>query len=396
MNNFVIKVCCSEWENASRDKRELAVCQELGARVQVLAKLRSDGKTDEEVEGFPVHRITTKPISKRFFKHLNRFVSLFKWAKWLKRQQPAIISGHDLEGMLIAYLSTLFIKRSKKPLLIYDSHEFELGRERNLKKPIKRVLVKTIENFLIKKSSGFIVVSNSIAEKTKEIYRMSYMPLVVRSTPAYWELDVQKIESRRKSILLSFNNKSVKYFVMYHGALYPHRGIENMLRAVSELCEVGCFILGNGSPDYLMALKDRCNELSITDRVLFENAVSMTVLPEYVASADIGFATMEPVTQSYYYSLPNKLFENIQAKTPLIVSNFPELSKVIKDFGIGIAVDPMCVEEIKQAITTILFNSEKRNAIINSLAIAKEELCWEKEKKKLINLYTELFAKINI
>ena len=38
MAKKVLKICCYSWLNASRDKRELSACQELGLKTEVLAK----------------------------------------------------------------------------------------------------------------------------------------------------------------------------------------------------------------------------------------------------------------------------------------------------------------------------------------------------------------------
>ena len=56
----ILKICTSDWKNASRDKRELSVCRELGMDVAVLAKGNVDDKGRvDEVDGFKVLRYTT-------------------------------------------------------------------------------------------------------------------------------------------------------------------------------------------------------------------------------------------------------------------------------------------------------------------------------------------------
>ena len=47
----IAKLCINTWAYASRDKRELAACQELGAEVEVFAKGEHTG-TEEVVDGF--------------------------------------------------------------------------------------------------------------------------------------------------------------------------------------------------------------------------------------------------------------------------------------------------------------------------------------------------------
>ena len=126
MTKKVLKICCYSWLNASRDKRELSACQELGMKAEVLAK----GEGDEcghfsKLDGFDVFKVSTRP-----FPHLpvsvNRILSIGSFAIQAKKMNPDIISGHDMLGVFVGWLSNLM--RTRKAILVYDSHEFELGR----------------------------------------------------------------------------------------------------------------------------------------------------------------------------------------------------------------------------------------------------------------------------
>ncbi len=125
---FILKVCSSTWDKDSRDRRELSVYRDLGNEVAVLAKGNAGDKGREEmVDGFKVYRYTTRPMGEGAPNFINRFAALFTWASFIKKLSPDVISGHDLMPcLLIARMACIF--NSKKPKLIYDSHEFELGR----------------------------------------------------------------------------------------------------------------------------------------------------------------------------------------------------------------------------------------------------------------------------
>ena len=159
----VLKICGGTWENASRDKRELSLYQEMGCDVAVLAKGNLDDKGRKEtIDGFTVYRYTTKPLGEKIPNAINRTISLFAWSCFAKKLNPDIISGHDLlPGLTIAWLSSILSK--KKIKLIYDSHEFEVGRY--AKRGVVAVrLIKWWEGVLIRKSAFTIVVNQSIAE----------------------------------------------------------------------------------------------------------------------------------------------------------------------------------------------------------------------------------------
>ena len=116
----VAKLCINTWAYASRDKRELSACRELGAEVEVFAKGEHTGEKDM-VDGFEVTRISTRPLGERVPNGINRAISVFTWASFMRRQKDIdVISGYDLIALFIAWLSN--IGKRKKATLVYDSH----------------------------------------------------------------------------------------------------------------------------------------------------------------------------------------------------------------------------------------------------------------------------------
>ena len=84
----------------------------------------------------------------------------------------------------------------------------------------------------------------------------------------------------------------------------------------------------------------KLNNSNCSDRIHFLGAVNHNELLTYTASADIGLALIENISISYYYALPNKLFEYIMAGVPILSSNLPQMKKVIDDYQVGKYVDP--------------------------------------------------------
>ena len=385
MSKLVLKICCSTWENESRDKRELSVCRELGADVLVLAKGNSEDKGRiDYVDGFEVRRYSTRPL-KHVPNAINRIFSLVTWARYAKKLKPDIISGHDITGVLIGWMSTWFVFKKNKPLIVYDSHEFELGLSKNQKK-LKWLLVCFCERFFIKRCKFSIMVNDSIAEKVRDIHRMKDSFVVVRNTPLRWELDFEKISEQRNKyadILLTDN----MFIVLYHGAIMKERGVEQLLEAISLVKDVQVVVLGNGEQTYLNYLRDLVVRFNIDDRVLFLSAVPLEELQAYVGAADVGVSLLQGSSENHMLALPNKFFENIQSLTPVIVSDFPEIGKMVDKYEIGIKVAPDSPEQIADAILKLKNDKLFYESCKKNLLFAKEELCWENEKDKLKSAY---------
>lgn len=387
----VLKICVNTWENASRNKRELSVCRELGMEAVVMAKgAPGDSFREETVDGFKVYRFSTRPLgTARWLNVPNRILSLLIWGRNARKFHADIITGQNLPGLFVGYLSNL--GNPHKARLVYDSLEFEIGRI-GRRTRLQTWGITHLERFLMKRCAFSIMVNDSIADEVQHIHRLKARPVVARSVPPCWELDPAETARVRGTFLRELGLPENGFLVIYHGAVVPDRGIENMLRAAAITPGIGTLVLGNaGNPAYLESLRTLCNTLGIADRVLFHPAVSLDALRNYVGAADAEVSVGSGLrSKSYFLSLPNKFFEAIQSLTPLVASDFPEMGKIIRQYGIGIPVDPEEPEEIAAAIRRLRDDREFCAACKENLKHAKEELCWEKEKLALKNAYAAL------
>lgn len=379
---LVLKICAGEWINASRDERELSVYRELGADTVVLAKGGpNDRLKEDEVDGFRVLRLTTRPMSNLPIA-LNRIMSVFLWAEYVKKLQPDVISGRNLGGLAIGWLSTL--TTTSKPLLIYDAHEFEIGRLPESKR-FKRWCVKRLEGFLIRRCAFSIMVNDFIADEVIATYKLKDRPIVIRNVPNLWNVDGDVCNQKRKEFLDSFHNGNVRFILIHHGALLTTRGIEMIIKTAAKLNDVGLVILGNGNPDYVHELGKLAEKLGIIDRIYFHNAVPIDELWKYVGAADAGIIAAPALIKNNLYSLPNKFFENIQSETPIICPNYPAMGKIIEQYGIGATCDPQNLEEMTAAVKQLKDNIAFYKECKDNLYIAKQKMCWEKEKLALVD-----------
>lgn len=391
----VLKICWGPWENASRDKRELSVYRDLGNEVLVLAEgdTQDKGRTDD-VEGFPVKRYSAKPFGVHAPKRVNQISSLFTWAKYAKSLNPDVISGHDYIGWVIGWLSCL--GNTQKPLFIYDAHEFELGRniQRNI---VRHTIIRKLEKFIINRSAFSIMVNDSIADEVQKIYKLKKRPIVVRSTPDYWEIDTAVCRQTRQELMGGTKEQKecadIPFVVMYHGGIMKNRGIETVIRLTAMNPNLRAIILGNGDEYYLELLKEMAAGLGVSDRVLFHPAVPIKKLWKYVGAADLSVMMIEGSSKSYYYALPNKFFESIQALTPIVASAFPEMKKLIEQYEIGLTCAPTDLEELNNCVERIRNDKELYMKYKRNLQNAKEELCWEKEKQILENAFRDCIMK---
>ena len=385
-----LKIVLNKFKDASRDKRELSVVNTFNIDIFIMAKGEYNYKSNSD--GYNVHRRTTRPLGNvNWLVKLNRLISVFTWANYGKKLKPDCISCHDLSALFIGWLSTWFIPKDKKPLLVYDSHEFEIGRNTGGKRSkYAKHIISKVEKYLMKKCAFSMMVNDSIADEVQRIHKLKERPVVVRNIPNYWVVDKNICIKRRKEICARLRVSDNSFIVMYHGGIMRNRGIEVLLASIQRNKNLVAMILGDGEPSYLEQLKQMAEQLQISNRVLFHDAVPIDVLWQYVGAADVGMITIPPASKSYYFMLPNKLFENIQSLTPIIGSNFPEITKIVNKYDIGILVNPENVEEIVDAVEKMRTDKELYYKFKNNLKQAKEDLCWENESKILEEAYAKI------
>lgn len=388
---ILVKIAPVDFTNASRDRRELSVASELGYKIIVISKGNKRCINNDqfwENHFLPTCFLSISPC----FSRINHLISFIYWTTYICRFKADYISCHDIIALGMGYISNLF--RCKKSKLIYDSHEFELARNtpKTSRSKLKIKLLSRIEAFLMKQCALSIMVNDSIAEIVTKIYKLNTKPLVIRNIPNYWNIDSAVCIAKRKRImeLLDISPED-SFMLMYHGIITPNRGIEKVILSLKLLpLNVVFVILGNGLNEYLQNLKLYIQKEGLEKRVLFLPAVTHSDLWKYVGAADVGMVNIDRSCKSYYLSLPNKLFENIQAEIPVIASNFPEISKIVTTYKIGICIAPNDIEGISKAVLEIKTNRELYCTLKNNAVQIKTTLCWEKEKEKLKEAYLNL------
>ncbi|MBN2856806.1 MAG: glycosyl transferase family 1, partial [Candidatus Delongbacteria bacterium] len=100
--------------------------------------------------------------------------------------------------------------------------------------------------------------------------------------------------------------------------------------------------------------------------------------------ADIGLCLIKNSGKSYYYSTPNKMFEFIQAQVPQIASDFPEMKKFVKGFGVGETANPEDKKQISATINSMINDEVKLKEMKNKCREASEKLIWENMENDLL------------
>ncbi len=293
--------------------------------------------------------------------------------KLLFKRNYKILWANDLDTLLAATLAS----QIRQKLLVYDSHElFTELPELNGRNATKKVWT-IIEKMCIKKPKAMITVCKSIADYYNEKYGVS--PFVIRNVPSK-KITAPKV-AREK-----LNLPADKSIVIYQGAVNVKRGIEELIQAVEMLPNVFLIIAGTGDLDAKIQAQIKAS--SAQNRVLFTGRLPYQKLLEYTQNADLGVSLEHNISLSYYYALPNKLFDYIRMKIPVLVNNLPEMKNIIDTYKVGEYITEHTPKAIAQGIKSVLEKPD--NHYFNDLEKASEILNWENETEVLSQILNKV------
>ena len=292
--------------------------------------------------------------------------------KFCRKKTIKCINVHSLSSLVIGVL----IKYFKKSVLIYDTHELET--ETNGSSGIRKKLAKYVERVFIGSADHIFVVSNAIADWYASEYKVK-RPTVILNTPKLYQL--------RKSNILRENLGIAddKVIILYQGGLGYGRGVDLLLSTFKQRKDNNVVIVFMGYGE----LQDKIIQASQqSDRIFFHPAVPPDVVLDYTVSADIGVSLIENTCLSYYYCLPNKLFEYAMYGLPVIVSNMKEMRDFVEKYNMGLVVEENSIDELNIVIDELL--TKDLLTFKNNAREAAEKNAWEIQEQNMLNVYNAL------
>ncbi len=357
-------------------------------RKKIIISVTSDLSTDHRVQktaqafsdaGFMVLLVGRKLRKSLPFQATFRFKrfrllfnsSMFFYAEYNIRlfffllfNKADIFLSNDLDTLLANYLAGKI--RGKK--VIYDSHElFTEVPELN-----GRTTVKTIWKFIEKLCLPNVDASYTVCQSVADFYQKKYNieMKVVRNIP-------ENLQKKNLASKLSFPDKKI---ILYQGALNIGRGIEWIIDAMPLIDNAVLIIIGDG--DISNDLKLQVERLQLQEKVLFLGRIDSKELPSYTVAADLGVCLLKNSSLSYYYSLPNRIFDLMYAQVPILASDFPEISNIIKTYQIGNVIDHYEPNFLAQTIKQMLEQPIEKEAFDNAI----QAFDWENEKQILLRI----------
>jgi glycosyltransferase involved in cell wall biosynthesis len=333
----ILHISNTDIEVDSRIRKELKALSRLpGVCVSVLGVSDANEVGENEVDGARYRKLRMAsrvlkvfPRAVRYFFELIEFT--FKAVAAGLRARPDIVHCHDTFALPAGWI----LKRKLGCHLVYDAHELE--SDKNAQNAILSRSTLLIEKFCWGQVDLLISVSDSIIDWYVRNLGPKPSVLVLNSPVIAAESDSRfDTQGRGSYFHEKYKLPADALVFVYLGMLSSGRGIEICLDAFAAgPKDAHVVFIGFGR------LEQTITEYSKRhSNIHFHAAVPHEHVVPLVRSADYGLCLIEKASLSDYYCLPNKLFEYCFARVPVLASGFPEISRLVEQYSLGVCCDP--------------------------------------------------------
>lgn len=343
---------------------------------------------EEVIDGV---KIVPLPPPKNRFERM--FVNTYKAFKLALKQDADIYQYPDSELHFVAFLLKLFTRK----IVIHDIHEHyskDIMAKSWIPKHYRKAYLfgfNVFERLFVPHLDALIYVVPSIKERYP--YFKNKM-IEVRNYPIqemFASISDNKIESNR-----DYNR------IIFSGVMCPERGIREIIKAfsivVSKIPDAKLDLAGKFSTigsskeeTFKDEIEKMVTKYNLDNNIIIHGSYEQDELTDLLTKSAIGLVLYLPTSGNNVIGLPNKIFEYMACKMPVVCSNFPLYEEVVLRSNCGFSVDPNSSEKIAEKLIALLSDIKLiKDMGLSGYNQVNEKYNWKNEFSKLLNLYETL------
>jgi len=200
-----------------------------------------------------------------------------------------------------------------------------------------------------------------------ELWQMKIAEAIITVTPQLKEMVVSMLGSENVYVIPNGANTEVfsptarisspisQPYVVFFGAMAPWQGIDTILAAAdnpSWPSEVGVVFIGEGTEADAVRRAARVNS-----RIKYMGVLPYRSVPSFVANSIAGLSVQSNVEGRAETGLyPLKVFETMACGRPVIVSDWPGQSDLVRSSSCGVVVAPDDPSKLAEAVAYLASN----------------------------------------
>lgn len=308
----------------------------------------------------------SKPVKRIlvYFKLLGKLINT------LKKINYNLIVINNIDGLILFKLATFkLLKRNKKPkvtLEISDLREFVFS------KSIPNRIIQFIERKLYKKYVDKLIVTS------EKFYSYHFKNFYTKKVFVLENKLLKDINNQKKIKRLQKDKVTIGII----GALFRLNEYRNLIELYKNSNKINIYIYGKG--DCEKQLKNYADKYS--NVYFFGKYNGLTETKKIYEKLDIIYLVYDTTKESLnnQLALPNKLYESMCYKVPLICSENTYLAKIVNLHKIGVSIDCKNNNALEEAVNYVI---ENKNKLTENLENLNENLFFGDEDYLKLELF---------
>lgn len=320
-----------------------------------------------------ISRFATFALIKRLIPFLKYRMFSKVYAETVASVRPDIIHAHDLICLPAAHDAAKLCNAA----VVYDAHELEMHRNPPLPFFQKRWVARTEYKFAVK-AAGVNTVGRLVGQVLgrhlgrNDINVLYNSPIIAPCT---------------RHIRADLNLSATTPLLIYVGKVTVGRGVGEIMAVLPKLNGVFFATIGPCDDGTRRILERQAERLDVSKRFRILPPVPFEQVVNYIRGADLGVISVEPVTLSYQYCMPNKLFELSFANVPIISNKLDEIEEFLGEMRNGEIADFEDGAKLPYLIFRML--QQKQNYIMDEakFKVLQAKYSWDAQAAKLLSVY---------
>lgn len=314
--------------------------------------------------------------------------------------KPDVVHAHD--GVTLPAGAEIAEKVGAK--LVFDSHELEVHRSPPLSW-MRKVQVRGMERTYLPKADKVITVTEKAADYLADEYGIRRPVVLFNAPPAEpttlperWQVfDREDVRSD-----LGLHPRS--FLFVYTGNVTLNRGLELVIIALSRIQGLKdpnerfrktyhLAIVGKVQGQLDKAILRIAEAFGVEEQVHLVPPVAPNKVAEYISTANVSIIPIIPVTLSYEYAMPNKLFEATLSGNPILCSDLMEMGPFVEDNHLGMTYQADSPEDCASKMVEMISHYAEYERHPERQRELEDAFAWEAQERKLLAAYDDMGVK---